>query len=189
MAKQPKVAIYCRCSTDEQTNDPQLRETEDGPMDFAAAFSKVRQFHHHIGAPIASKPQLLPGKPKEADFLAARIKNLGSLARRGAGNDAFLARLALALEELSEWAMAHANQDLVAAADAWADRAYVPMGDAVACGLPAQELFAEVHRSNLTKQFGVRTGVGKAYRGTAYEPPRILEVLEGHHGQEPNADH
>ncbi len=82
-------------------------------------------------------------------------------------------RLALALEELAEWAAAHANQDLVAAADAWADRAYVLMGDAVACGLPAQELFEEVHRSNMTKQFGIRTGVGKAYRGTQYEPPGI----------------
>ena len=29
MAKQPKVAIYCRCSTDEQTNDPQLRDLRE----------------------------------------------------------------------------------------------------------------------------------------------------------------
>jgi predicted HAD superfamily Cof-like phosphohydrolase len=158
-------------------------------MDLNQTTEMVRQFHQHIGAPIADKPQLLPGKPREADFIGARIANLGRLARRGAGNDPFLERLALALEELAEWAMAHVNQDLVAAADAWADRAYVLMGDAVACGLPAQELFEEVHRSNMTKQYGVRTGVGKAYHGTGYEPPRILEVLEGHHGQEPDADH
>ena len=149
----------------------------------------VRQFHRHIGAPIADKPRLLPGKPKQADFIGARIANLGRLARRGAGNDPFLERLALALEELAEWAMAHAEQDLVAAADAWTDRVYVLMGDAIACGLPAQELFEEVHRSNMTKQYGVRTGVGKAYRGTGYEPPRIREILEGHHEQEPDADH
>ena len=140
----------------------------------------VHQFHQHIGAPIADKPQLLPCKPREADFIGARIANLGRLARRGADNDPFLERLALALEELAEWAMAHVNQDLVAAADAWADRAYVLFGDAVACGLPAQELFEEVHRSNMTKQYGVRTGVGKAYRGTGYEPPRIAEILGTH---------
>ena len=149
----------------------------------------VRQFHQHIGAPIADKPQLLSGKPKVADFIGARIGLLGRLARRGAGNDPFLERLALALEELAEWAMAHAEQDLVAAADAWADRVYVLMGDAIACGLPAQELFEEVHRSNMTKQYGVRTGVGKAYRGTHYEPPRIRDVLEGNHEQEPNTNH
>ena len=140
----------------------------------------VRQFHQHIGAPIADKPQLLPGEPKEADFIGARIANLGRLARRGADNDPFLERLALALEELSEWAMAHAEQDLVAAADAWADQAYVLMGDAIACGLPVQELFEEVHRSNMTKMCGIRTGVGKAYRGTSYEPPRIAEILGAH---------
>jgi predicted HAD superfamily Cof-like phosphohydrolase len=149
----------------------------------------VRQFHQHIGAPIAAKPQLLSGSRKEAWWLAGKIENLGRLARRGAGSDAFLARLALALEELAEWAMAHANQDLVAAADAWADRTYVLLGDAVACGLPAQELFEEIHRSNMTKQYGVRTGMGKAYRGTGYEPPRIRDVLEAHHDRDPRADH
>ena len=159
-------------------------------MDLNQTTEMVRQFHQRIGARIADKPQLLPGKPKEADFIGARIADLGRLARRGAGGDPFLERLALALEELAEWAIAHAKQDLVAAADAWADRAYVLMGDAVACGLPAQELFDEVHRSNMTKQCGVRTGLGKAYRGTQYEPPRIRGILEGHHdGQEPNADH
>ncbi|MHC4406228.1 MAG: pyrophosphohydrolase domain-containing protein [Planctomycetota bacterium] len=147
-------------------------------MDFNQTIEMVRQFHQHIGAPIADKPQLLPGKPREADFLAARIANLGRLARRGAGGDSFLERLALALEELAEWAAAHAKQDLVAAADAWADRAYVLMGDAVACGLPAQELFEEIHRSNMTKQYGVRTGVGKAYRGAGYEAPKIRRILD-----------
>jgi predicted HAD superfamily Cof-like phosphohydrolase len=158
-------------------------------MDFNRTTEMVRQFHQHIGAPIADKPQLLSGKPEEADFVGARIANLSRLARRGADNDPFLERLALALEELAEWATAHVNQDLVAAADAWADRAYVLVGDAVACGLPAQELFEEIHRSNMTKQYGVRTGVGKAYRGAGYEAPKIREVLEGHHEREPEANH
>ena len=149
-------------------------------MSLTEAVKMVRQFHQHIGAPIADKPQLLPGRTQQADFIGARIANLGRLAKRGADNDPFLERLSLALEELAEWAMAHANQDLVAAADAWADRAYVLLGDAVACGLPAQELFEEVHRSNMTKQFGIRTGLGKAYRGTGYEPPRIGEILGAH---------
>ena len=46
-----------------------------------------------------------------------------------------------------------------------------------------------VKRSNMTKQFGVRTGVGKAYRGTGYEPPRIGEVLEAHRERSREADH
>jgi len=149
-------------------------------MDLNQTTEMVRQFHQHIGAPTANKPQLLSGNPIQADFIGARIALLGRLAKRGADNDPFIERLALALEELSEWAMAHAEEDLTAAADAWADRAYVLMGDAVACGLPAQGLFEEVHRSNMTKQYGVRTGLGKAYRGTGYEPPRIGEILGAH---------
>ena len=149
-------------------------------MSLTETVGLVRQFHRHIGAPLADKPRLLPGRPQQADFIGARIEQLGRLAKRGADNDPFLERLALALEELSEWAMAHAEENLVAAADAWADRAYVLMGDAVACGLPAQELFEEVHRSNMTKQYGVRTGVGKAYRGTQYQPPRIGDILGAH---------
>ena len=147
-------------------------------MSLTDTINMARLFHQFIGAPIGRKPQLLAGNPNEADFLAKRIEDLSGLAKQGADNDPFLERLALALEELGEWATAHANQDLVAVADAWADRAYILMGDAVACGLPAQELFEAIHRSNMTKQFGVRTGLGKAYRGAGYVPPRIRRVLE-----------
>ena len=86
-------------------------------------------------------------------------------------------RAAMAIEELAEWLLAHANGDLVAAADAWADRAYVLFGDAVAAGLPAAELFAEVHRSNMTKEL-VADGTGKARKGAAYRPPELAAILE-----------
>ena len=153
-------------------------------MSLDKAVTMVREFHQRIGAPIAASPQLLDGDPKEAQFLAARLRNLEGLAKRVAGYDPMVARLALALEELAEWTEAHVKRDIVAAADAWADRAYVLIGDAVACGFPAQELFEEVHRSNMSKQYGVRTGLGKAYRGQQYEPPKIREILERHRESE-----
>jgi len=154
-------------------------------LSLTEAVEMVREFHKYIGAPIVTKPQLLDGDPKDARFLAARLRNVTGLARKIAPYDPMVARLALAVEELAEWTEAYVSRDLVAAADAWADRAYVLFGDAVACGFPAEELFAEVHRSNMSKQFGVRTGLGKAYRGVKYEPPRIREILEGHHDREP----
>jgi len=80
------------------------------------------------------------------------------------------------LEELAEWIQAHANDNLVAAADAWADRAYVLFGDAVAAGLPAATLFAEVHRSNLTKE-PVASGSGKARKAPGYTPPDLRTIL------------
>jgi predicted HAD superfamily Cof-like phosphohydrolase len=58
----------------------------------------------------------------------------------------------MAIEEFIEWLQAHVDDDLIAAADAWADRSYVLVGDVVAAGLPAAELHSEVHRSAATWQ-------------------------------------
>ena len=82
----------------------------------------------------------------------------------------------MALEELAEWITAHTQGDLISTADAWADRAYVLFGDAVAAGLPAAELFAEVHRSNMTKELD-SAGTGKAVKGPMYQPPNIWQAL------------
>lgn len=147
-------------------------------MEFDAALDMVSEFHKHIGSPVATTPQLLPCSPIPARWLALQIQKLSRTASQGAGGDALLGRVALALEELAEWVEAHADQDSGAAADAWADRCYVLLGDAVAAGLPAAELFQEVHLSNMTKLRGVRTGVGKAVRGWQYRAPRIREVVE-----------
>jgi predicted HAD superfamily Cof-like phosphohydrolase len=81
------------------------------------------------------------------------------------------------LEELREWLFAHANSNLVDAADALADRFYLLLGDAVATGLPLADLFQEVHKSNMGKLAGVRTGVGKGLKGPNYCRPQIEKVL------------
>ena len=62
-------------------------------------------------------------------------------------------------------------------AAAGAVRAYVLFGNAVAAGLPAAELFAEVHASNMTKDL-VADGTGKAKKGAAYRPPDLVGILE-----------
>ena len=147
-------------------------------MEMLDAIRMVRRFHHHIGAQVADEPQLLPCHPVAARWLALQVEKLSHTAAQGAGDDVLLSRVALTLEELAEWIQAHADQDLVAAADAWADRAYVLFGDAVATGLPVESLFAEVHSANMTKQYGVRTGTGKAYRGPGYRAPDVQHVLE-----------
>ncbi|HQU43501.1 MAG TPA: hypothetical protein PK867_11865 [Pirellulales bacterium] len=86
-----------------------------------------------------------------------------------------LLRTALALEELGEWLSAHHRGDLVAAADGWADRAYVLFGDAVTAGLPTSLIFDEVHRSNLSKE---PHASGKPCKGSGYCPPDIRGVLQ-----------
>jgi predicted HAD superfamily Cof-like phosphohydrolase len=83
----------------------------------------------------------------------------------------------MVIEELAEWLLSHANDELVAAADAWVDRAYVLLGDAVAAGLPAGELFTAVHQRNMTKEM-VADGTGKARKEAAYRPPSLAAILK-----------
>ena len=142
------------------------------------ALDSVHKFHVAMNAPISPTPTLLAYDQTSAATLAEQVKTLATETMAVAPKDEVLLRRAsMALEELAEWLVAQTQGDLVAAADAWADRAYVLFGDAVATGLPAASLFDEVHRSNMTKEPDqLRTG--KAIKGSAYQPPRIRHVLE-----------
>ncbi|MFO7906374.1 MAG: hypothetical protein ACQESR_23360 [Planctomycetota bacterium] len=136
----------------------------------------VRQFHTATGSPVADKSALLPGDQQAAERLAKQLSVVKSTIDT-TGGGILLQQAAMAIEELAEWLRAHAGGDLVGAADAWAERAYVLFGDAVASGLPASELFAEVHRSNMSKNL-VADGTGKATKGANYRPPNLVSILE-----------
>ena len=150
-------------------------------MSLSAAIRNVRTFHQRIGAHVSTQPMLLPCRQHAARWLALQIRDLIHVATEGSdgATDLLLSRLAMTLEEIAEWLEAHADQDIEAAADAWADRAYLLMGDAVAAGLPGGQLFEEVHRSNMTKAPGIVTGTGNAVKQGTYEPPRITRILDG----------
>lgn len=141
------------------------------------ALDSVRQFHAKMNAPISSSPMLLPCNKTAVTDLAQQVGTLATETMAAASTeDVLLRRASMALEELSEWLTAHMHGDLVAAADSWADRAYVLFGDAVAAGLPVASLFEEVHRSNMTKEPApLRTG--KGIKGKLYQPPDIRKAL------------
>jgi len=82
-------------------------------------------------------------------------------------------------EEAQELRDAIAAGDPVETADAIADSCYAIIGLAVALGIPFDRVFAEVHRSNMTKLIPpiTRRPDGKILKGPAFEPPRIAEVL------------
>jgi predicted HAD superfamily Cof-like phosphohydrolase len=144
----------------------------------------VRDFHRQIGAPIAEAPALLSCQQQTAVAAAEALREvLGRFRAMERGDEQLLVRLCLAIEELAEWAEAHAAGDLVAAADAWGDRLYVLLGDAVSAGLPAVEIFAEVHRSNRTKSPVHAQNAGKGTKAVGYEPPQLRKLL-GVDGQE-----
>ena len=62
-------------------------------------------------------------------------------------------RIQMFLEELEEYRAAVHNHDIVEIADALTDMLYVLLGTFITHGLQdiAEELFAEVHRSNMSK--------------------------------------
>lgn len=77
-------------------------------------------------------------------------------------------------EEAQELREAVETGDVVGVADALADLLYVTFGAALHFGIPLGAVFAEVHRSNMTK---TPAGNGKAIKGDGFEPPKITAVL------------
>jgi predicted HAD superfamily Cof-like phosphohydrolase len=93
-------------------------------------------------------------------------------------------RCSLIEEEAAEFREAIEADDIVEVADALADLLYVVYGAAVTFGIPIDDVFAEVHRSNMTKLgadgFPIYREDGKVLKGPSYEPPDVLDVLALH---------
>ncbi len=152
----------------------------ENPLTLADCVCLVSEFHHQIKAPVCARtPQLLSSDLARASIFSQRLADLSrEMADAASGiQDQLLGRAAMAVEELGEWVEAHTKVDLVAAADALADRFYVLVGDTVSTGLPLDLLFLEVHRSNLSKLAHVQTGHGKGAKGPGYVRPDITKVL------------
>ena len=90
-----------------------------------------------------------------------------------------LARLRLMMEELGELASAMHEEDLVATADGLADLLYVVFGTALVLGIPIAEVYAEVHKANMSKdlatadtgqKYGSKTAKGRGYKAPNLEP-------------------
>jgi predicted HAD superfamily Cof-like phosphohydrolase len=119
-------------------------------------FDLVHDFHEAFGQPVRTKPQNIPFKETTL-------------------------RRALITEELQELREAHDAGDIVGIADALADLLYVVYGTAVVHGIDIDQVFYEVHRSNMSK-LGldgkpVMRADGKVLKGPTYSPPDIAGVL------------
>jgi len=80
-------------------------------------------------------------------------------------------------EELAELVEAMQKQDYMNVAKECADLLYVVYGTAFEYGLPIDEVFAEVHRSNMSKTPALDKG-GKVTKGDNYEPADVATVLD-----------
>ena len=96
-------------------------------------------------------------------------------------------RCHLMAEELGEFMIALAAGDEVKAADGLTDLLYVLIGTALTYGWPLEELFAEVHASNMTKtkkteNASVEDEKRLRDKGAKFKPPEIQKVLDTHRG-------
>lgn len=139
----------------------------------------VREFHRKIGETVSGSPKLLQHDAEVDADLAGSLRQIVEAYNQSDSPKTQLNRRALmAVEELAEWIEAHDEDDLTAAADAWADRMTVLLGDAVATGMPAEPLLDEVHRSNMTKVVA-SAQTGKATKSKNYQVPKIRQILNG----------
>lgn len=92
----------------------------------------------------------------------------------------FVLRRKLMEEELKETIDAMEQQDIVQIADGLADLLYVVFGTAMTYGIPIDAVFAEVHRSNMTKSMlkDSKSIKGKTIKGPDFSPADIQTVLD-----------
>ena len=120
-------------------------------------FNKVWHFMHSFGQETLSKPTL----PND---------ELAHL------------RMDLIQEEVAELAQALIQKDIVEIADALTDILYVTYGAGHAFGIPLNECFEEVHRSNMSK-LGIDGKPiyrqdGKVLKGRGYTPPQLARIIQ-----------
>lgn len=116
----------------------------------------VKSFHIALGLPVGASPKQIDKK-------------------------AFARRTRLICEELSEYCTAVSNDDIIKIADALADLLYVVFGAAIEHGLPMDEIFRQVHVSNMTKTAGHMDAGGKWVKPDTYIPPNLCWVKEQEH--------
>lgn len=88
-----------------------------------------------------------------------------------------LRRIRLMHEELSEFIQAASYDHIIGMADALGDMLYVIYGTAVEMGIDLDAVFAEIHRSNMTKTPGAKDNGGKILKGPNYQAPSLESIL------------
>lgn len=125
-------------------------ENENQPLDY---FKSLIEFHLKYGHYISRKPTLAIPWP------------------------IILLRIRLMYEELGETISAMIKSDNLAdIADGLADLLYVTFGTAVSYGIPIDEIFREVQRSNMSKSTE-KDEYGKTIKGPDWSPPNINKIL------------
>lgn len=110
----------------------------------------VHEFHEKFDVPMAVKPQL---------------RNVGL-------------RCSLIKEEARELMSAAMSGDLVGAVDGIVDLIYVCIGAALTWGVDLEDIWDEVHASNMRKEGGGNRPDGKVLKPEGWTPPDVAGELK-----------
>lgn len=115
------------------------------------------EFHKVFGVPINTVPTMI-----DADDLLRRVTLISA--------------------EAAEFGDAARERDLIEMADALADLLYVTYGAAVELGIPIDEVFRQVHLSNMSKEGPggevVKDAGGKVLKPDTYKPVDLSWILD-----------
>ena len=115
------------------------------------------------------------------DFQTAFGQRVGEKPELPDANERVL-RMRLLSEEFEEYRNAEYDNNIVEIADALADIIYIACGTAVSYGIPLDEIFNEVHRSNMAKLVDgkvLRREDGKIKKPEGWTPPDIKSIIYG----------
>jgi predicted HAD superfamily Cof-like phosphohydrolase len=118
-------------------------------------FADVTDFHEKMGVPVNQVPHI--PAPSEMELRRNLIR-----------------------EEYREFLEALINEDLVEIADGLGDMLYTIIGTMLVMGLPVQEVWDEIQRTNMAKEPNVRRGDGKILKPRGWTPPDIGRILRAH---------
>lgn len=114
----------------------------------------VREFHEKFGFTINNHPTIVP-------------------------IELYSVREGHTYDEMKELKEAVDDKNIFKIADALGDIIYFIYGTAVAYGIDMEDVIAEIHRSNMTKDKPEGGGDKKAVKGKNYTPPNIGIILLG----------
>ena len=119
-------------------------------------YTDVKEFHQAFGQRIGEKPELPSSEER-------------------------CLRIRLLEEEFEEYMAGEGNDDIVEITDALADIIYIACGTAVSYGIPLDDVFAEVHRSNMAKLVDGKVILredGKVKKPEGWTSPDIKSILD-----------
>ena len=153
------------------------------------AIEDVREFHQKFGFPGAKElPPNMPEKKVAKMWLRLVMEEfLETFAAtlQHAEDDKTFTQIRFHMESaLSSCEVNEGNlENLSEIADGLADLIYVAIGMARTLGIPLEEVWDEVHKTNMAKEGGPVRGDGKILKPPGWKPPAVKTILKEAEGR------